>query len=251
MRLLLACLLLGAASPALADAADSFRQGQWPAVITQGRAEATAAGLVLAGRAQLAIAAYQVRDKAKALELVGAAEKDFDAALAKAPNSVDAQMQKAVAIGYRAKLTKSPGVAKDARRRFEVVRAAHPDLALAWSAIAGWHGGAIATLGGFMAGIAVGAKSSEVDAGYLRAIKLDPGNPVYRTLYALTLLDLDKNNAAKAAQALQGIGQMATHDGFEVMIRGQGVQLQAALKAGDAGAAQVLAHRLQAFGTLG
>ncbi len=250
MRLLLATLLLGAASPALADAADSFRQGQWPAVMAQGRAEATPASLILAGRAQLAVAAYSVRDKGRALDLVGAAEKDFDQALAKAPGSVEAQLQKAVVIGYRAKLTKSPGLAKDARRRFEAVRAAHPDSALAWSAVAGWHGGAIATLGGFLAGMTVGAKSNEVDAGYLRAIKLEPGNPVYRTLYALTLLDLDKKNAAKASQALQGVGQMAARDGFEALVRGQGVQLQAALKVGNADAAQTLARRLQAFGTL-
>lgn len=250
MRILIAAALLGIASPALADAADSFRQGQWPAVITQGRAEATTASLLLAGRAQLAIAAYGVRDKDKALAMVAAAEKDFDAALAKAPNSIEAQMQKAIVIGYRAQLTKSAGLAKDSRRRFEAVRAAHPDVALAWSAIGGWHGGAIATLGSFVAGMAVGAKSDEVDKGFLHAIKLEPTSPIYRTLYALTLLDLDKKNAARASQALQGVGQLPVHDGFEALVRGQGVELLAALKAGDAGAAQTLARRLQAFGTL-
>lgn len=251
MKLLITALLLASAAPAFADAATSFHDGKWQAVVAQGRAEATPASLVLSGRAQLVTAAYATRDKSQALNIVEQAEKDFDAALAKAPNSADAQIQKAVAIGYRAKLTKSPGLGKDARQRFEAVRSAHPDMALAWSAVAGWHGGAIATLGSFMASTVLGAKSGEVDAGFAKALKLDPVNPVYRVIYAMTLLDLDKKNADKAAAALQGVGQLPARDGFEALLRAQGVQLAAALKAGDAGAAQTLSRRLQAFGTLG
>ena len=252
MTLKIALLLTGLAlsGPALADAAASFQSGKWPAAISQGRAEATPASLTLAGRAQLAMAAYQTTDKAQALAQVQRAEADFDAVLAKAPGNVEAQMQKAVAIGYRAKLTKSPGLAKDSRARFEAVRAAHPDSALAWSAIGGWHGGAIATLGSFMAGTMLGAKSAEVERNFSQALKLDPSNPSLRTIYAMTLLDLDKNNGAKAAAVLNGIGAMPARDGFETLLRAQGVQLAAAIKAGDAKAAQATARRMQAFGTL-
>lgn len=252
MKSKIALLLVGLAfaGPALADAAASFQGGKWPAAITQGRAEATPASLILAGRAQLAVAAYETRDKAQALALVQRAEADFDAALAKAPGNVDAQMQKAVAIGYRAKLTKAPGLAKDSKARFEAVRAAHPDSALAWSAIGGWHGGAIATLGNFMASTMLGAKAAEIDRNFAQALKLDPNSPSMRTIYALTLLDLDKNNSAKAAALLNGIGTMPARDGFEALLRAQGVQLAAAIKAGDAKAAQATARRLQAFGGL-
>jgi len=250
VKLLMTALLLASAGPAFADAASSFRDGKWPAVVTQGRAEATAASLVLAGRAQLVEAAYGTRDKAQALDIVAQAERSFDAALAKAPDSVEAQLQKAVAIGYRAKLTKSPGLGKDARKRFEAVRAAHPELALGWAAVAGWHGGAIATLGNFMASNVLGAKAAEVDVGFANALRLEPTNPVHRVIYAMTLLAMDKKNSAQAAAALQGIGQLPVHDGFEALLRSQGVQLFAALKAGDAGAAQLLSRHLQAFGTL-
>ncbi len=250
MKSLIAALLIGIASPAFADSAASFRDGKWQAAITQGRAEATPASLVLAGRSQLVLAAYEARDKATALAQVATAERDFDAALAKAPNNADAQIQKAVAIGYRAKLTRSPGLGKDARKRFEAVKAAHPDMALAWAAVAGWHGGAIATLGSFMAGALMGAKAGEVDTGFAQALKLDPTNPVHHMFYAMTLLDLDKANAPRAAAALQGIGQLPARDGYEALARAQGVQLAAALKTGDAAAAQVLARRMQAFGTL-
>jgi hypothetical protein len=242
---------LAAPGPALADAALAFRDGKWPMVVKAGRAEATVPSLILSGRAQLVPAAYGTSDRAAAIEMVAAAERDFDAALAKAPNSPEAQFQKAVAIGFRAKLTKSPGLGKDARKRFETLRAAHPELAVGWAAVAGWHAGAIATLGNFMASTMLGAKPGEVDPGFTRAIKLDPTNPVHRAIYAITLMELDKGNAAKAQTTLEGIGQLPARDGYEALLRAQGIQLAAALKAGDAKAAQALAKRLQAFGTLG
>jgi hypothetical protein len=251
MKRLVAVLLLVAAAPAFADAAASFREGKWPAVVTQGHAENTAASLVMAGRAALAIAAYGTRDKAQALKQVEQAERDFDAALVKAPTNPDIQLQKAIAIGYRAKLTKSPGLGKDARRRFEAIRAANPQNATAWAAVAGWHGGAIATLGNFMASTVLSAKKEEIEPGFAKAFKLDPTNPVHRVIYAQTLLDMDAGNASKAAQGLQGIGQLPAHDGFEALVRSQGVQIAAALKTGDVKAAQRLSRQLQAFGTIG
>lgn len=238
------------AAPALADAAASFQTGKWSNAIVQGRSEATPASLTLAGRAQLAVAAYETRDKALALTLVERAERDFDAALVKNPGDVAAQMQKAVAIGYRAKLSRSPGLGKDARARFEAVRAAHPDDGLAWSAVGGWHGGAIATLGSFLGGTMLGAKAAEIDKNFGQALKLEPANPAFRTIYAMTLLDLDRKNAGRAAMLLNGVAAMPARDGFDALLRAQGVQLATVLKAGDAKAAQTLARRLQAFGTL-
>ena len=239
------------ATPALADAVTSFRDGKWAMVVRDGRAEATPASLVLSGRAQLVQAAYMTRDKAQALAIIASAEADFDKALMKAPGNADTLFQKAVATGYRAKLTKSPGLGKESRKGFEAWRAAHPNDPLGWASVAGWHGGAVATLGGFMASTILGAKAAEVDKGFARALKLAPINPVYRVFYAQTLLDLDKGNAAKAAQLLQGVAQLPAEDAYEALLRAQGVQIAAALKAGDAKAAQALSRRLAAFGTLG
>jgi hypothetical protein len=249
-RTLLTALLLTLATPAIADSASAFRDGKWATVVRDGRAEATAASLVLAGRAQLVQAAYSTRDKAQALALIASAEADFDKALLKAPGDADALFQKAVATGYRAKLTKSPGLGKESRKGFEAWRAAHPDQALGWAAVAGWHGGAVATLGGFMASTVLGAKASEVVSGFDRALKIEPTNPAHRVFYAQTLLDLDKGNAAKAAQLLQGVAQLPAQDAYEALLRSQGVQIAAALKAGDAKAAQAVSRRLAAFGTV-
>ena len=248
---LLTALLLTLATPALADAVTSFHDGKWAMVVKEGRAEATPASLVLSGRAQLMQAAYLTRDKAQALALIASAEADFDKVLARAPGNGDALFQKAVATGYRAKLTKSAGLGKESRKGFEAWRAAHPENPLGWASVAGWHGGAVATLGGFMASTILGAKAAEVDGGFARALKLAPANPVYRVFYAQTLLDLDKGNAGKAAQLLQGVAQLPAEDAYEALLRAQGVQIAAALKAGDAKAAQALSRRLAAFGTLG
>lgn len=247
----LAAALLASAAPALADAASAFRDGNWAQAAAMGGTEATPASLLLAGRATLSIAAYETRDKARAMQLIDSAEKDFDAALAKAPGSAEAQLQKAIAIGYRAKLTRSPGLGKETRRRMEAVKAAHPDMAFAWAAVAGWHGGAIATLGRFTAGLVLGAHNPDFESGFAQAVKLDPGNPVHRTYFAQQLLDLDAGNAARAAQQLNGIATLATHDGFEALLKRQGIALAAVLKAGDAKAAQALARRQQPFGNLG
>ncbi len=250
MKILLATLLLATAAPALATAADAFHDGKWASVIAQGHAEATPAALVLAGRAQLAIACYETRDRARALDLLTLAEKDFDMALARAPASVEAQIQKAIVIGYRAKLTKSPGLARDARKRFEAVRTAHPNFATGWAAVAGWHGGSIATLGSFLASTMLGAKSGEVDKGFAQAIRLEPNNPVHRLFYAHTLLDLSPGNAARAGNVLQGLDRLPAEDGFAALLRAQGVALAAAIRAGDAKAAQALARRQAPFGTI-
>ncbi|WP_164156257.1 hypothetical protein [Sandarakinorhabdus rubra] len=244
---LLLALLVALAAPAQAAAVDDFRAGNWAAAARSGRTENDVAGLILAGRARLAIAGYQTAEKAQALALVAEAEADFDAALARAPGNVEAQLQKAVAIGYRAQLTRGIGLAKETRRRFEAVRAAHPDNSLAWAALGGWHGGSIATVGSFLAGTALGAKKSEMERCYAQALKLAPGLPSTRTFFAIALLDLDADNAARAAAVLKGIETLPAGDGFEALQKRFGIELAAALAKGDARAAQATARKLKAF----
>ncbi len=247
MKTALSVLMLLIAVPANAAAIDAFRSGDWAAAVREGRAENSAASLVLAGRAQLSIAGYQTSGKDQALDLVAAAERDFDAALARSPSNVEAQLQKAVAIAYRAQLTKGIGLAKEVRRRFETIIAAHPDNSLAWGALGGWHGGAVATVGSFLAGTALGAKKSEMERCYAQALRLTPNLPSTRVFFAITLMDLDEKNAPRAANLLKNIESLPAGDGFEAMVKRQGVELAAALARGDAKTAQATARRLQAF----
>jgi hypothetical protein len=247
MRHTLAAFALLLASPASAAAIDEFRAGDWAGVVSQARAENTVEALILSGRAQLAIAGYQTSDKARAMTIVAAAEKDFDTALARAPTNVEAQLQKAIAIAYRAQLTRGIGLAKETRRRFEAIRAAHPDNSLVWGALGGWHGGAVATVGSFLAGTALGAKKGEMERCYAQALKLAPGLPSTRVFFAITLLDLDEANASRAAGLLKGLESLPPQDGFEAMLKRQGLELAAVLAKGDAAAAQATARRLKAF----
>jgi hypothetical protein len=247
MRTTLAALLLALASPAGATAIDEFRAGDWAGAVREGRAENTVESLILSGRAQLAIAGYQTTDKTRALAIVAAAEGDFDKALARDPASVPAQLQKAVAIAYRAQLTRGIALAKETRRRFETIRAAHPDNSLVWGALGGWHGGAVATVGSFLAGTALGAKKSEMERCYAQALKLAPGLPSTRVFFAITLLDLDAGNATRAAGLLKGLENLPTQDGFETLLKRQGLELASVLAKGDAAAAQATARKLKAF----
>lgn len=243
----LAALMVLLASPASAAAVDEFRAGNWAAAVRDGRAESSVESLVLAGRAQLLIAGYQTDSKDRALALVAAAEKDFDTALARAPGSVDAQLQKAVAIAYRAQLTRGTALAKETRRRFEAIRTAHPGNSLVWGALGGWHGGAVATVGSFLAGSALGANKSEMERCYAQALKLAPALPSTRVFFAITLLDLDAGNATRAAGLLKGLENLPTQDGFEAMVKRQGLELAAVLAKGDAAAAQATARKLKVF----
>ena len=243
----LAALMMLLASPASAAAVDEFRAGNWAAAVRDGRAENSVESLVLAGRAQLSIAGYQTDSKDRALALVAAAEKDFDTALARAPGSVDAQLQKAIAIAYRAQLTRGIALAKETRRRFETIRTAHPGNSLVWGALGGWHGGAVATVGSFLAGTALGAKKTEMERCYAQALKLAPGLPSTRVFFAITLLDLDATNANRAAGLLKGLDHLPAQDGFEAMVKRQGLELAAVLIKGDAAAAQATARKLKAF----
>ena len=243
----IAALLLVLANPASAAAIDEFRAGDWAAAVREGRAENSVESLILSGRAGLAIAGYQTNDKARALAIVAAAEKDFDTALAREPSNMQAQLQKAIAIAYRAQLTRGIGLAKDTRRRFEAIRAAHPENSLVWGALGGWHGGAVATVGSFLAGTALGAKKSEMERCYAQALKLAPGLPSTRVFFAITLLDLDAGNSVRAAGLLKGLESLPAQDGFEAMLKRQGLELAAVLARGDAAAAQAMARKLKAF----
>lgn len=248
MRKFLAAALLVSAAPALADAADDFRDGKWQLAVTEGRAENTAASLVFAGRATLCIAGATITDKDRAKTAIAAAERDFDGAIAKAPNNLEARIQKAIAVGYRAKLDRSPGEAKDTRRLMEAILVRDPNYAFANAALGAWHGGAVATLGSFVASAVLGANRKDMDRYFATAMSRDPKNVIHPLTYAFTLIDIDAANAAKVTQLLKQAVAMPPRDAFETQNRKAAQQVLALLMAGDAKGARTLAKRLQPFG---
>lgn len=247
---IIAALALLAAQPAFASAASLFHDGHFLEAATAGRAENTAPALVLAGRATLIVASFDTTDRDRAKALIDAADHDFDAALALAPSSEEAALMKAQAVGYRGKLSKSPGLAKETKARIEAVLARDPNDALAWASLAGWHAGAITTLGKFLAGTLLGASSKVAVADFETALAKDPRSPVHPAFYGLTLLDLSVDNGARATQLLQTVQRLPARDAYENLLKRATGQVLPLLTAGDVKGAQALARRLLPFGKL-
>lgn len=243
-------LLFGAHAAVAATAAELFQTGRFAEAAAAGRAEGTAASLVTAGRATLIVASFDTTDRARAKAMIDTANHDFDLALAKAPNSIEAQLQKATAIGYRAKLSKSPGLARETKERMEAVVARDPNYGLGWASLGGWHAGAVSTLGRFIAGTVLGANAKTAIADFEQALAKDPRNPVHPAFYGLTLLDLDTANAQRATELLKRVSQMPTHDAYEALLKRATAQVLPLLAAGDVKGAQAMARRLLPFGKL-
>jgi prophage DNA circulation protein len=112
----------------------------------------------LAARATLTVAAYQTSDRTKAEALISTAMTDANRALEQVPNHVEATLQNAIALGYRAKLNQSPGIAKEAKKLMDRALQLAPNNGFAAIALAGWNGESVADIGSFLAGTVLGAK---------------------------------------------------------------------------------------------
>ena len=236
--------------PARADTASLFRDGRFVEAGQAGVREGTPEALVLAARAVLAVAAYRTADKSRALQLCDEAANLADTALARRPGYPAALLQKGIAIGYVAKLERSPGRARAARKLMDEARRLAPADPLAWAALGGWHGEAVATLGGFLAGTALGAKKGESIEAFEAALAKGADGAVVPTFYAFTLLALDVENAPRARALLSQAVRATPRDGFEALLKRQAEQVLPLLQNNDVAGARALAKRLQPFGTL-
>lgn len=250
MKSLLAALLLSTSTAAFASAATLFHDGHFAEAAAAGRTEGTAASLVIAGRAAIIVASFETTDRDKAKVLVDEADRDFDAALQLAPNDLDAQLQKATSVGYRGKLSKSPGLAKETRSRMEAVLARDPSNGLAWASLGGWHAGAVSTIGKFLAGTLLGANTKVAITDFETALVKDPKDPVHPAFYGLTLLDMGPENAPRALQVLQMAARDPARDAYEALLKKAVAQVIPPLTAGDFKGAQAQARRLLPFGKL-
>jgi tetratricopeptide (TPR) repeat protein len=247
MRSLAAALLLLSAPAAAADAEELWRDGRFAAAAAAARANGSHA---VAARAQLVAAAFEAGSKADALAQIAQARRSADAAVALNPRDADAHVQRGIAIGYTAKLTRDPGLAKQARSEMERAMALDPDAALPWAALGGWHGDSIVDLGAMLAGVVLGAKRGEALRSFDTALVKEPTSPVYPTYYAFTLLRMDAGNAPRARALLERAVALKPRDGFEALMRYRAAQALAPLQRGDIKAARALVPKLQPFGKL-
>jgi len=108
----------------------------------------------------------------------------------------------------------------------------------------------VATLGGFLAGAALGAKKAEAIKAFDTALTKPGAGAVVPTYYAFTLLSLDADNAPRARTLLAQATRAAPGDAFDAMLKRQAEQVLPLLAKNDIAGARALAKRLQPFGTL-
>lgn len=246
---LLAPALLALAAPlAATPAADALAAGRYAEAVTLGRNSQLAADRMAAARAASVIATYQVTDRAEARRILEAAVADANAAIALDPGNPALLLDRAIIVGYLGKVKGSAGDARASRRDVEAVLVRQPNNALAIAVLGGWHGEAVATVGSFLAGTALGARKSESIRLFDRAIALDPGSALYPTYYAMTLLQLDAGNAQRARELLAKAGRNRADDAYQRLVQANGQQVLAALEAGDTARARVLAKQLSPLG---
>lgn len=200
-------------------------------------------------RETLTQAAFAVRDKAVALAHIASAEAATDAVLTRAPRDREANLVHAMAIGYRAKLSRSRADAVAAGKMFAALAAADPRDPEAQAAVGAWHLDAVSQLGGMIAGMALGAKKAAGLEAMDRAVALGGERAMFSGLAALLRLSVDARDA-RALRLAEAAARGSTPTPLDqVMKRAAGAVL-IPLRSGDTKAAATLAKQLLPFGRL-
>jgi len=197
----------------------------------------------------LAEAAFVARDKAQALTLIAEADRAAAAMIAVNPRDEGAVLVRAMARGYRAKLNRSRDGAMAARVQFEHLAAINPRDADAAVCVGTWHLDSIVDLGGFLAGMAIGAKKAAGFAMTERAVILGGDRAMYPGLAALLRLSIDPKDPRGRALAQIAAGGTVPQP-LDRIFQRSSVAILASLKAGDGAATQKLARQLLPFGRL-
>lgn len=194
-------------------------------------------------------AAFQSSDMASALALITEADRGAAALLARDGSNHEAALVRAMALGYRAKLTRNRADAIVARRLFERFAAVDPRDPDAAAAIGTWHLDSVIALGGFVAGMAIGAKKATGLAMMDRAVALGGNRALFPGLAALLRLSIDPADprGRALAETASAAGVVLPID--RIMQR-SAAALLVPLRAGDRGATQALAKQSLPFGRL-
>jgi hypothetical protein len=200
-------------------------------------------------RETLTQAAFAARDKPAALARIAEAEAAVNAVLARQPRDREANLLAAMAIGYRAKLNKGRSEAVEAGRRFAALAAANPADPEAQAALGAWHLDAVTTLGGMMAGVALGAKKAAGLAAMDRAVALGGSRAMFPGLSALMRLALDPADP-KAVPLAEAAAKGTTPTALDGIMQRAAAAVLVPLRAGNSKQAAALARQLLPFGRI-
>ena len=201
-------------------------------------------------RELLTTAAFQAPTKPQALALIGQAIAASDRILAARPGDREATLQRGIAIGYRAKLTRSRSDAKTSLGVFQRLAAQNPRDPEAQMAIAGWHLDAIDDLGSFMARTALGARAQAGEAALTQAVALGGNRAFFPGLAALMRIRKDKSDVATARRWAESAAAGQTATPLDGQMKRAAIAILPALRANDGAKAAALARKLLPFGKL-
>lgn len=199
-------------------------------------------------REMLIQAAFQTTDKAQALDLVTQAIAAAEAELKANPRDREAFLQRAMGIGYRAKLTRTPGDAKVSRHMFEQFAGQFPRDPEAHLALGGWHLDAIAD--GFLAATVLGARKGSGLDGIDKAVALGGDRAFFKSFAAMMRIRLDPKEVDVARSLAEQAVRGSTPTLLDRLGKRDAEAMLAPLRAGDGKAAAQLARKLLPFGRL-
>lgn len=199
-------------------------------------------------RDHLVKAAFAARDKAGALASVVAALSQANATLARDPGNREAQLQRALAIGYRGKLKRSRADVQAARKQFEALAAANPRDAEVQMAIGGWHLGAIIDLGALVARTALGARKDRGLQALGASVTSGGGRAIFPAYAALTRIMYDPSDVAGARALAETAVRARVAKPEDRIMQRNAASLLPHLRPGNGKAAAAMAERLMPFG---
>jgi len=192
-------------------------------------------------------ASFSDSDEASALRRVTTAYAVAGSALTRKPDDREAQLMRATALGYRAKLTGNRADAIAARRQFEAMVAQNPRDAEAQLALGAWHVGAVKKLGSIVGRAAVGAQRSVGLASLDRAVALGGDRALFTGLSALLRLELDpRDPRGRALAETAARGGVTTP--IDRILQRAATMILTPLRTGDTQATRKLASQLLPFG---
>ena len=198
----------------------------------------------------LSRAAFQSVSKSAALADVKAGLAATKRRLASAPRDRDAMLQHGIALGYRARLTRSPSDAKASRSVFQQLAASDPNDARAQMALAFWNLDAVDDLGGFLARTLLGAKRDAGEQALARAVRLGAADPFLQGMAAMVTIREDPSAIAAARTLAERAVRLPAETSLDRMIQ-QGLKpVIAALRSGDGKQAANLARKRLPFGMM-
>ncbi|WP_254601866.1 hypothetical protein [Sphingomonas bacterium] len=219
-----------------------------PLVCVIAAAAIVAPGQAATPRDLLTAAAFQSTDRQQALALVNQAAAQSEALLAAQRNSREGLLQHAMAIGYRAALTKKPGDARESRKMFEALVAANPRDPEFQLAIGGWHLDTIAA--GFLAKTVLDARKDVGLDAVNKAVALGGDRAFFKGLAAMMRIRLDPADVDVALALAQQAAAAPAPTPLDRIVKRDAEAMLLPLRAGDGKAAAALARKLLPFGRI-